>query len=675
MIDQNGIIQKPVSISDIQKVLVTDESDLGTLCLNQNINLLSKYKPRVSNNAFGYWIPSLEYPDNVLNYVDNSQIPLSYNIPENSIGNIWKYIIPDKFYLEDFNYYNHNANGNLLNGKIIINNIEYNFEDSIELDRNNTLYVEVTNGNFSLKDFQALKDYYFGVIININNNYIITQENTIKNLESYNLNINLKTLPTGTGKLLPIISSENFSTLTQFNDRIIIPIIWKSSSIEVIGEYNLNIVNNFKDHELVNNIYNVNIEISNIGSDTEIVVMKNISAGINSLYTGLRVISPSLLDEDMGESIHVNETKNYTIIINSNNEKVNLRYSLYKKVENENNPNEYTLTFIGTYTYNINNSLEPSLETYFLGQDTSGVLNPKNLFELTGGGLVLILPIGKNYGNLELERVENTNNTNIISIDDWTYAFGRNIGWTGGNNLGHYNEKLKIYSSVDTNLSRTFTIKSTLDELETYLFYKEQISKVIRIPYSGGSGKITLNIYPYTFDEYDTYKVNTIRVYQPWEDQIYRELNEEDFIQATINDGEDYLYQELNYSCNTVNNTNNYKYLCLLFGRALTFIQEPFNKNRIYFGKDFGKNYLQDDYNYIFSSVNSKVLNEESFEIKVSKTQYKLCFPNDFDYDVRFINNNIEYNVSIIEDNYMWGTQSYKIVSPNYNSKIVFTKK
>lgn len=46
----NGIISAPVSIYDVQRALGNGSSDLGTLCMDPNINMWAKYKPVVRAN-------------------------------------------------------------------------------------------------------------------------------------------------------------------------------------------------------------------------------------------------------------------------------------------------------------------------------------------------------------------------------------------------------------------------------------------------------------------------------------------------------------------------------------------------------------------------------------------------------------------------------------------------
>ena len=45
MIDEEYIVKAPVSIGDVQKVLNTDDKDIGKLCTNSTINMWSKHKP------------------------------------------------------------------------------------------------------------------------------------------------------------------------------------------------------------------------------------------------------------------------------------------------------------------------------------------------------------------------------------------------------------------------------------------------------------------------------------------------------------------------------------------------------------------------------------------------------------------------------------------------------
>ena len=52
MINDEEVIQAPVSIDDVQKVLNTNDNDIGSLCTNDSINMWSKHKPVKDGGLF-----------------------------------------------------------------------------------------------------------------------------------------------------------------------------------------------------------------------------------------------------------------------------------------------------------------------------------------------------------------------------------------------------------------------------------------------------------------------------------------------------------------------------------------------------------------------------------------------------------------------------------------------
>ena len=205
MIDQNGIIQKPISIKDIQTVLQTNESDLGKLCTHPNINVKSLYKPTYINSSYdnyGYNIKSIYGIDNLkqlLNNIDSSS----------KIG-LWETSTLTKYSLGSFEKYNHNQTQDLFNLTYTINGTQINpIQNTLNINIGDQLKIELKNGLINPSKFYTLSSKYFCIVlIGENEDYIITQNTTINNSNN-KYEINISSLPSGQYVLYPCVSKNS----------------------------------------------------------------------------------------------------------------------------------------------------------------------------------------------------------------------------------------------------------------------------------------------------------------------------------------------------------------------------------------------------------------------------------------------------------------------------------
>ena len=110
MIDEENVIQAPVSIDDVQRTLNTDDNDIGRLCTNSTINMWSKHKPVNGGGLFstnivgsGIKIPYATTITDFIKLITNGRtLDWSYDKPTGGAYSPYR--------LADFNGYDHYAN-------------------------------------------------------------------------------------------------------------------------------------------------------------------------------------------------------------------------------------------------------------------------------------------------------------------------------------------------------------------------------------------------------------------------------------------------------------------------------------------------------------------------------------------------------------------------------------
>lgn len=161
----NGRLTKPITTAEIASCIGVPSGDVGHLCVSNNINPLSKYKPVENPNVigemtdaqfaevdWGYRIPI--DPINLTtfaNYIRNGVIPQGWEEPLDAfngfvaMGMGWYYIRPFTWgRMLDFDRYNHNTKQSLFS-TITAPEKVYSDTTSVQID--------LARGTFWLRDF------------------------------------------------------------------------------------------------------------------------------------------------------------------------------------------------------------------------------------------------------------------------------------------------------------------------------------------------------------------------------------------------------------------------------------------------------------------------------------------------------------------------------------------
>lgn len=302
-----------------------------------------------------------------------------------------------------------------------------------------------------------------------------------------------------------------------------------------------------------------------------------------------------------------------------------------------------------------------------------------------------------------------------VPVDNWGFIFNRLYSydmWAGGVSGTPFVDTETI-TVGDTSVQLTF--KSELDEDNIHTLEGCYLSKVFRIPYTGGSGEIKLEIYPYTFGSSEYYNrpidlywwdyangksyeytngqfVDTVtgQTFIPLSNTIFNSLaiTKSDAITAT-----------LSYSIKA--NAGSYQHYVLIYGNTIVnILQEPYSNvaNRVYYGKASSPYYCDRRYQYfdrgtqaaVYPNDGTYLIHTIGSRIISSNTEEIVCPVADWTFAIpAYIFNN--YNVSTVNSggtstpvttsdaNYTvtWGnTQYYGYVNTlPVTTKLLFEKK
>ena len=297
-------------------------------------------------------------------------------------------------------------------------------------------------------------------------------------------------------------------------------------------------------------------------------------------------------------------------------------------------------------------------------------------------------------------------------LDDYGMFFMRTRGygsWQGGSTTNaSYGGTFTVSTVNDTSLQRKVEFDGRTDENNVILLRGEIVSKALRVPSSGFSGTIQLWQYPYTFDT-DVFFTDPKMVYitKSGEQELTVTTIDNNILQVegisgniqNINDN--CLDYQFSYNIEK-NDVNDYKYHIIVLsngainttalkygfdgsrsGVMLHFIQEYRVKNRIYYGNGFINSKTFDDnynltqtekyyYHSWFETCSSKILTEDSFTVDIPATT--VAYPNSdvFEYEISTSNGD---NLEILDNNYVWGEETYTIVKLPSGNRAIFTKK
>lgn len=200
MINDEDVIQAPVSIADVQKVLNTDDNDIGRLCTNSTINMWSKHKPVDGGGLFstnivgsGIKIPHAATITDFIKLITNGRtLDWSYDKPTGGEYSPYR--------LADFNGYDHFANCRFyyLDNKSL--SFTFRTDSYLQID-----VATIKDGDAGVDTQLTVGDlniskYYLGAVIESNNN-IITIVTNATTLDDNNVlkipKIKLASLDTG----------------------------------------------------------------------------------------------------------------------------------------------------------------------------------------------------------------------------------------------------------------------------------------------------------------------------------------------------------------------------------------------------------------------------------------------------------------------------------------------
>ena len=298
----------------------------------------------------------------------------------------------------------------------------------------------------------------------------------------------------------------------------------------------------------------------------------------------------------------------------------------------------------------------------------------------------------------------------VYKIDNYGYGFFRYYGygiWIGGgwSNIQQYRKTITFTPSADYTLAKSLPIQTNVDEDNTVFFKGMFTGKLIRIPSSGISSYLTVQFYPYTFDDGFFYeqtrlarldvssvgqtvdgalvKSGTINFVSPSDNGTFLATD-------IVNSG---LEARVNYSTGA-NTTGQYRYAFLHFDRGNTtsvtnmhgveahFIQEPYSANRIYYGNvpqeaKFWEPYVDTPvntlkYHNIFQYANSEIVSGTKQFImnssgNTSDRHNVICVPAALSYTIT------PNSYSTLAESYMWGEQAYNIYKMTGSGNITYT--
>ena len=367
---------------------------------------------------------------------------------------------------------------------------------------------------------------------------------------------------------------------------------------------------------------------------------------------------------------------------------------------------ELDLRLIGTSTFQ---------KVYYNNQS---LIKDSNQLCNSGAFSMLIHQYAKNTGGVTFTGMDEK--CRISNIDDYAYIIYRTAGynrWPAGSSSNAGSNIINFSTNNSPKISGTIKYTSELDETQNILLRGDMTSKTIRIPSTGTKGEIGITRYPLTFyselylQESGIGVVNIDSVTKEAKYDIYNGSYNNSEISCEI-ESKSALDKVFKYNISN-NITNNYReFLFVLspieknygghniselsyintdiYSVSLQFVQEPYNKNRIYYGTGFGyqnkyyndysdeyynaKSYMENyKYHYFFEACNSKIVNDsESATIKCKAYDF-IAFPIEFVGRVTLPSNNSYSRVSPTEG-YSWGKDKYIILQFNTETDIKINK-
>ena len=355
--------------------------------------------------------------------------------------------------------------------------------------------------------------------------------------------------------------------------------------------------------------------------------------------------------------------------------------------------------------------ITPSLSMRITGYDTGGrffvsrALRDASPITISGAASTVVNLIGKNFGGVDITQGVH----NCFVIDNYCICPTRYQGynaWPGGDTSNTQRGISYTFKAAnDSSISYNLNYESFVDESQNFLIRGNMVNKVIRVPNSGMTASTTVHSYPYSFDSGDFTTSPTLTLLRRTGSEeitaaVYKQrYYSGDDIELRLTDGNNSITDIFYYTIGR-NNSSDYKDFIVVLGAGIRskdnyynsmftyqnasaayhFIQEPYQKNRIYYGKSFFPADFDDIYynasdkstsvyNFIFDTANSKVLTGSTFSLAAGSIKY-ICYPNSFDYTISY-----PTGYTILSNDYVYGDQHYTIIENNSaTNPVTFTR-
>lgn len=363
---------------------------------------------------------------------------------------------------------------------------------------------------------------------------------------------------------------------------------------------------------------------------------------------------------------------------------------------------------------------DPALEVRLFGMGSDGNLfnnrdiskTPASFYGSSAYSAIAHI-YGSNTGGITTTpSVESQNGVNtwwrLSIIDNYAYMLMRTNGyngWAGGyasSSSGQFS-----FSTINTpQVTSSVTWRSTTDEDNRSLLTGMICSKAVRVPASGVSSHISIIEFPYDFASelfFTDIKMFPVTIDSTTHEASYPANGVSWYVAngmtAALTDGDTSLDTTFTYNISK-NSTSQYReYMFVMcpvkhyssnltpeisWGVTLHFVQEPYNKNRVYYGIGFGAEStfasFSDEYrnrataaegeqykhHAFFQTANSKILTG-STTIYARSNSY-VAYPNEGDYTIDLSG----VNSTVLSSTYLWGEQEYTVVKVTSDGNIGF---
>lgn len=380
----------------------------------------------------------------------------------------------------------------------------------------------------------------------------------------------------------------------------------------------------------------------------------------------------------------------------------------------------YNGNAVDTFNYNEHQvDFNPlTITPIMIGSENYHVVNYLDYpLKVTGNSVFLAKAADrKNLSNTVIE--SSSDLVTIYPVDNWGFIFQRlseNNRWPGGdvNAAGSSSATIKLDA-----VSIPIEFKTEVDENNNVFLEGLYTDKVIRVPQSGRSGKIKIELFPYRFDSaylpsnadmfYLSLYDATTDEYSPYVDgdgifsYLYMQRDGLDFTVDYIINANNTGSIRNSIVVFTYNDHQNLKFL------TMHFIQETSSQNRIYFGQKSDSQYwdkytnIEDnatanrvyryydtsagtykwsadeskyDSSWAFDTAGSHVLTEDSFTLSSPYSNWHFMYPEDLTNRYTITASD---SISRTPDRmpYKWGGVDYKLIGSIPSSvTYTFTKK